>query len=261
MSQSSNNLPSQHLDAMKYVVYGNSFDICPGFAINNPSIAEIYAMGEDKYKHALNLFIRKPYDIAVELDDHGIDYSTLTSYDLFFNTAPLIAPELSNIFFRQIHFDEYVQIFQSDGKKILRNSQTGHVIDEAVYYQISTYLRFIHFISEKVEYDMGNRAGRQFLIRRMRRRQEKLLKDYVSGNLKNPMSLSNIISYCVNCSGFKYNYTTVFDLKISQLYDAFYRLRHIDERGHLMNALYAGTIAYDKIKDKETLQIITDLHH
>ena len=63
-------------------------------------------------------------------------------------------------------------------KVLVNKNNPDFRIDEVLYRQIVTYLRYMHFISEKVEYDVGNNMAKKFLIDRMRRKQKKLLRDY-----------------------------------------------------------------------------------
>ena len=94
----------------------------------------------------------------------------------------------------------------------------------------------------------------------MRRKQEKRLKDYELGKIKNQSQISNMIKYCVNNSNFKYDYSTVLSLKLNLLYESYYFIIHDNERTNVMSGIYHGTIDSSKMKDKSILNIIPDLH-
>lgn len=250
------------IDELKYSIGGDNYRINKYITIYIPYVYEIKDFGEDNYFTTLNFFTRKPYDIAVELYDSGTDYQSITDWDLFFSTAQQIPIEFSCILFGKINFAEFEPFINSEnGMKILINKyDTDFRIDEAVYREITSYLRYIHFISEKVEYDVGNSMAKKFLIDRMRRKQQKMLKDLKSGKVKKQSQISNLIKFCVNSPDFKYNYDSVMNLKINVLYESYYYIVHNDERNNIMSGIYHGTIDTSKMKDKSILNIIPDLH-
>lgn len=251
-----------NLDELKYSIGEEDYKINQYITIYNPYVYEVKDFGEDQYFNTLNVFTRKPYDMAVELFDAGIDYQLITDWDLFYNTITQVPIELTCILFGRINFTEFVPcINQETNLKYLANKYDDNFrIDEAVYRKIVTYLRYIHFISEKVEYDVGNSMAKKFLIDRMRRKQKKLLKELESGKIKKQSQLSCMIKYCVNSSNFKYDYSDVMNIKLNLLYESYYYLIYNSERENVMSGIYHGTIDTAKMKDKSILNINPDLH-
>lgn len=254
--------PLNSYDELKYSIAGNNFWINKNLTVYIPTVQEVADFGEDIYFHVLNAIIRKPYDIAVELDDDGIDYQSITEWDLFSRSIMYFPPEYTCILFGRVDFTKFRRIYNPENETwILVNiEQQDFVIDEAIYRQITTFLRFNHFISEKVEYDVGNTIAKKFLLERMRRKQQKLLKDYRNGKIKKRSQIAGMIKYCVNNAGFKYDYKTVMGLKLNVLYESYFQLVHDDERKGLLTGVYAGTVDTSKLKDKSILDIIPDLH-
>lgn len=253
---------SNFIDELKYSIGGENYRVNAYLTIYNPCVYEVKDFGEDLYYSVLNLFVRKPYDIAVELFDKDIDYQSVSDWDIFFETAAKIPVELSCILFGKLNFMDFVPcINPENGFKCLVNQYDHNLcIDEAVYRKIVTYLRYIHFISEKVEYDVGNSTAKKFLIERMRRKREKLEKEWKSGKRKPCSNISNMIKYCVNNAGFKYDYTSVMNLKLNLLYESYFLIAHTKERDHVLSGIYHGTIDTAKMKDKSILSMIPDLH-
>ncbi len=250
------------IDELKYSIGGENYKLNQYITIFNPYVYEIKDFGEDQYFSVLNLFTRKPYDIAVELFDLGIDYQTITDWDLFYETIIQIPVEFTCILFGKLDFTEFTRcINPENGLKYLQNKNNIELrIDETIFRKMVSYLRYVHFISEKVEYDVGNSTAKKFLIDRMRRKQKKLLRDLELGKVKKQSQLSNMIKYCVNNSNFKYDYSTVMDLKLNLLYESYYFIVHNNERDNVMSGIYHGTIDTTKMKDKNILNIIPDLH-
>ena len=251
-----------YIDELKYSISGENYVINKYITIYNPYVYEVRDFGEELYFYVLHLFTRKPYDIAVELFDKGIDYQSISDWDLFYETVTKIPIEYSCILFGKIDFTDFKPYINNENnmKVLVNKHDTNFRIDEVIYRQIVTYLRYMHFISEKVEYDVGNNMAKKFLIDRMRRKQNKLLKDYKSGKKKRQSNISNMIKYCVNNSNFKYDYSSVMMLKLNLLYESYYFIVHEDERDNIMSGIYHGTIDTAKMKNKDILNIIPDLH-
>lgn len=251
-----------HIDELKYIISGENYRINKYITVYNPYVYEVKDFGEDLYYRVLDLFVRKPYDLAVELYDNGIDYQKITDWDLFFESITTIPVEYTCILFGKVDFTEFVQrVNRENGMKCLVNKyDNGFCIDEVIYRKIATYLRYIHFISEKVEYDVGNSMAKKFLIDRMRRKQKKLARDYELGKIKKQSNISNMIKYCVNNSNFKYDYSSVMNLHLNLLYESYCFIIHDDERGNIMSGIYHGTIDTAKLKNKDILNVIPDLH-
>ena len=250
-----------NLDEAKHCIAGKTYHVNQYIKVYSPEVYEVIDFGEEDYFRVLNLFVRKPYDIAVELDDHGIDYQSITDWDLFVDTAPYIPIEYSCIIFGRFDFSKLKAYINENGMKILINDENPEIIiDEAIYRIIVTYLRYIHFISEKVEYDVGNSIAKKFLLERMRRKQKKAMNDYLSGRKKRHSQIADMIKYCVNNAGFKYDYESVMHIKLNLLYESYFFLVHGDERRSVMYGVYNGTVDTSKMHDKSILDIIPDLH-
>lgn len=230
--------------------------------IHNPTVEEVEKYGEEKYVNLLHAFVRRPYDIAVELDDKGVDYQTLTDWDLFLDTIYLLPKDYTSILFGDLDFSNFRPYTDVEkGINILIDiTNPQRVIDEVIFKHMTFYLRYVNYIDEKIEYDMGNEIGKKFLLKRMRRKQKKMLDDYKSGKIKKHSTLAGMIRYCVNNPGFKYDYDGVMNLKITQLYESYHMLTYNNDRDHVINGIYNATIDVSKMKDKSILSTIPDLH-
>ena len=97
-----------NLDELKYSIGEEDYRINQYITIYNPYVYEVKDFGEDQYFNTLNIFTRRPYDMAVVLFDAGIDYQSITDWDLFFNTITQVPIELTCILFGRINFTEFV---------------------------------------------------------------------------------------------------------------------------------------------------------
>lgn len=248
------------INGFKYIISGENLRINEYITVYNPELQEIKLYGENEYWQLLHLLTRRPYDIAVELDDSGIDYQSIDEYDLFYMFANKIPVELSCILLGKLNLTEYVQkVNQDNGQLILYNPKDHTVIDRAIYYQILEYLRYIHFISEKVEYDVGNGMAKKFLLDRMRRKKKKRLRDIEFGRVKQESQLYIMSSYLVNNRNFKYDYDSIREIKISQLYESFFRILQDYNISNINTGIYSGAIDKTKLKS-EDIDILRSLH-
>ncbi len=249
-----------NINGFKYIISGENLRINDYITVFNPTIKEIELYGEDEYWQLVHLLTRKPYDIAVELDDSGIDYQSINEYDLFYMAANKIPVSQSCILLGRLELTDYTQtVNQDNGQLILYNPKDHTVIDRVLYDQLLKYLRYIHFISEKVEYDVGNGMAKKFFLERMRRKKKKRLKDIEEGRARQESQLYTMASFLINNQNFKYNYDSIREIRISQLYESFYRIMHNYQISNLHTGIYSGTIDKTKL-NTENLDLLRSLH-
>lgn len=250
------------IDELKYSIKGENFHINDKITIYLPTVEEVALFGEDIYFHVLNIFVRKPYDLMVELDEEGIDYQTITDWDLFSRSITYIPVEFTCVLFGKLDFTKFIRVrdVEKNMYVLVNTEDQSFVIDEAIYIQMARFLRYNHFISEKVQYDVGNSIAKKFLLDRMKRKRQKMMKDIRSGKVRPHSQIVDMIKYCVNNAGFKYDYESVMKMKLNLLYESYFFLVHGDERKAILGGVYNGTVDTDKMKDKSVLDIIPDLH-
>lgn len=241
-------------DYFKHIICGEDYQVNNVITIHNPTLREISEFGEDKFNLALFLLTRRPYDVAVELDDEGINYQKLSEFELFLKVATDIPSSLSGILIDNVDFTKcYVTQNVENGFYNLKNEDGTVLMDAVIYQDIQYYLRWLYFMPLKIEYDMGNEMGRKFLIDRMRRKRKKAAKE------KHVSQLYSICSYLINNNNFKYNYNTISDITLSQLYESYYRISQNAEANNIIYGAYSGNIDLSKIKNKNILNPLNDL--
>ena len=224
------------IDELAHIVGGDDFTTSNGIWIHNPTISEIKKMGQFNYLGLVQYITMRAYDNAVELWDRGINYQDVPNFVMFINNMQMLPVEVTRIFFGDLDFSNFeVSVNPQNGEMIFSDGEI--VIDEVIYREIMEYVRGIHYLDEKVEFDMANKMGVKFLISRMRRKQEKAAKQ------KPQPFLSNLISSMVCRADFPYDYSTIMDLHISQVYNGFYRTNKSDTARYLTQAIYAGTVS------------------
>lgn len=249
-------------DELKHCFGSEDYKINDYIKIHIPTIMEIMDFGEDSYFALISILTRKPYDIALDLWEHNVDYQDITDYDLFLDSITFVPKEASSIIFGELNFKDFKKYKNNEtGFKYLVNlKEPDIIIDEAIYRYMVTYLRYCHFISEKVEYDVGNKTAKRFLIDRLKRKRKKYQRDLELGRIKKHSVLSDLIRFCVNNEQFKYDYESVLNLKINLLYESYYTIQHLENRDNLFNGIYSATVDVSKLKERDELKPIVDLH-
>jgi len=227
---------------------GESIQITPQIIMNHPTLQEIIDYGEENYNNAINLFCMKPYDLMVELDDLGIDFRTLSDFDLFVQLLGTpIYKDAIKFWIGQCEFKAYTNT--ENGELVLFDEMLDLKIDRYIYGNMAEYVRQLHFISDKREFNVENDIAVQFLIeeeRGKRKRQSKKPKKEFESQLSNTISF-----FCWNNNS-GYSLRNVWDLKVYQFYDGIQRLHKTDHYKNTMLGVYTGNVDGSKI-DMESI--------
>ena len=221
---------------MSYIVFGEDMTLNNGMVLHNPTIEEIKNFGEFNYLYLISLITMRSYDDAVNLYDSGINYKDVPDFLIFIRNMNSISDDFAGLIFKNVKMSKFQMKANAENGEIVYTDGTT-TIDELVYRQIVAYVREINYIDEKIEYDMADgKNNMRFFIERMRHKLKRRAK-------KAPQPfLSNLISAMVCTADFPYNYDTIRNIKISQLYNGFYRKDKSDSARQIKQAIYAGTI-------------------
>lgn len=244
------------IDYLEYVVYGKDYQLNDKITLHNPTIREIMEYGQQKYLSFVNLITMRPYDDMVGLDDAGLNYQEFTDYDMFLRNYRAIAPDISSLVLKDIDLTSFeIALNEETERPVLISATENMVIDEILYSYIASYVRRINFINEKIEYDAGDEAMRKYLINKQRKQIKKIAK---KKNKSSNSFFGNMISLLCSLGSCKYGYEDIFNLKISQLYDNYYRINIIDERDRYLNILSSGMVKTEN-KDSSRLNWTRDI--
>lgn len=233
------------IDTLKYIIGGNDYKINKSLLVHNPKVGEILVFGEQKYFQVLNTFVSRPYDAMVSLWDLGIDYQEINNFTLFLWMCKGLSKDLCSIFFptQNIDLSAFELMQKDDGSVCLYSGLNNEdiVIDDCIFTEISMFLRKIHYIDPKPEYDPGNMMAKKRLIEKMRRKENKQKKEGFTSQL------SNMISLIVNSGLNNYTYDSIQNITVSQLFDSYYRINKVDNYKNIMTGLYHGMVDSEKI--------------
>lgn len=223
---------------------GRPIKITSKIEFRQPTLNEVIEFGEKHYYQILSNLTAIPSDMKSLLWDNGIDWMELSDIELFYSLTKGMDNKETSVFFPNVDFSKFVLIKDDYGKILMYDKETDIKIDDFVYKKMQDCLCKSHGIKKKVEH-AGNKYTKQVLIDEDRQNRA-LNKDKEFKS-----NLYGLVSGMVNYSGFKYDYSTVWNLTMFQFMDAVGRARIIDSTTHLLNGVYAGTVDSKKIKNEK----------
>ena len=232
-------------------VSGVSHKITDNVIVNHPTLNEICELGEQTYYGMTSLLCSNASHYKVFLWDNGTDWTQVEDYDFFCIIYKQLSYDdtriiLENLDFSKLHLRYNTQTNDNVLGILNQDGQYDIVIDRAIYMELVEYVRKMHGFINKAD-KPSNAHTKKYMIERERKRLSRQKKEETKSMLR------PLISALVNNSNFKYNYSTVWDITISALTDAVHRVQKLTHYLHTMQGVYAGTVAFDKIPNKEDL--------
>ena len=235
---------------------GEDLVVSDHIVIHQPTLSEICDYGERNYYNMIYQLTSTPQSMKSQLWDIGIDYTEITPYQLFYNFLYKIYPqEKTSIIFGNLDLTKFQVMQRKDDESIVLCQYIDNdlvIIDEFTYNVIVDYLREVHNI-EKDERMPANESTKMILIDDDRDAIEiNQRKEYHS-------QLKNLISSMINCEGFKYNHSQVWDMKINAFMDSVKRICKIKNANLLLQSGYSGFGINLKDIDKKQLNWLGEL--
>ena len=232
---------------MKRLLYADHVDINDAISIKIPTVGDVWDNEED-YFTAVSSIISTPYDMMVQLDEIGVDFTTINTFELFclmFNHLQELNTELV---FGSLDLNKFTPaINKQSNEMVLYSESDGVVIDRAIHEQMSNVIRRILQIKKAVK-KPGNEEGKKYMIRiaKMNMRKQKRLTEN-----KDTSQLEDIIISLVNTHEFPYTYESVRNISIHQLYLSFNQIAHKVKFDNTMRGYYAGTVKFEDLKPED----------
>lgn len=237
--------------ANKSLLNKKTIDIVSGLTIRIPTVGEVLDH-EDIYSNIVSLTTAVPYQYMVLLDDMGIDFTTITDYDLFLMLFPVYQKENLSILFGDLDLSDFYRTKNPQNDTwILYSPQNDLIIDELVYHLLSNAILAINQ-TEKIHRKMGNEKAKEWAIKKARQKLERRARR----RQKEESQFEKLIVAMVNRSDFKYDYDTVMNLSIYRFYKSVKQIQQNIAFENTMTGVYSGTIDTSKMTDKSSLSWI-----
>lgn len=216
-------------------------------SIRIPTVGEILD-DEFTYYNIISSLTATPYQYIVQLDDMGVDFTTITDYQLFVMLFSIYARSDLSMVFENLNISNF-EIRQNGSLQYLYDPDNNLEINEKIYYDIVNIIRKINLL-ERVNYKPGNESARKYLLEKERKKQKR------SAAKKQVPYLEKLVIALVNTSEFPYDYDSCMDLSIYKLHQSFKQIQHKIAFDNTMVGIYAGTVDTSKLSNKDILSWI-----
>jgi len=211
-----------------------------------PTVGEIIEC-EDDYYSLVSILTAMPIDFMVQLDDLGIDFTSINEYDLLLILFPELKSKDTSMIFGDLDLSGFeLMVNQQNNNIVLRDELNDITIDRSVYGMISNTLRKIHSL-ERDRRKPANEEAKKFMLERARKKLRRNKNKYHDSQLE-----SFIISL-VNAEQFKYDFEGTRELSIYQFNVSVRQIIKKTDYEHLMFGVYSGSISAKDVKNDELI--------
>lgn len=231
-------MPTQNFLYKKQIAINDSISIVV------PTVGEIID-NEDAYYGLVLMLTAMPIDLLVQLDDAGIDFTTLNEWELFLLLFGGIKSQDTHQIFGDLDLSKFkMAVNEQNGTIILLDDEHDIRIDRAIHAQIANVLRKIHHL-EKNTRKPANEEAKKFMIERARAKQRR------NRNRKEDSQLETLIIAMVNTEQYKYDFESTRGLSIFQFNESARQIINKVDYEHRMYGVYTGTINAKELSQDE----------
>lgn len=218
------------------LLYKDEYAINDNIRIRIPKVGEILEC-EDDYYELISMLTAMPVDMMVQLDDIGIDFSSLNEWDLFLLLFKSLSVRDTSMVFGQLDLKQFQPAVNPQNNQLILVDRSSDIrIDRAIHAKIAAALRKIHHM-EQNRRKPANDEARKYMIRRAReklKRRNRRVED---------SQLEQLIVALVNTEQFHYGFEGVRDLSIYQFNESFRQVVKKVNYDNRMFGVYTGTIS------------------
>lgn len=217
------------------LLYQKQYPINDSIKVIIPTVGQILD-DEDEYYNLVSILTAMPIDLMVQLDDAGIDFTTINEYELFLMMFAGLRTQDTHLIFGDLNLDKFeMAVNQQNGNIVLRNEEDDVTIDRAIHGQIAGVLRKIHHL-EKNRRKPANQDAKEYMLKRAR---EKMRRNK---NRKQISQLESLIIAMVCTEQYKYDFEGTRELSIYQFNESVRQIIKKVDYDNRMYGVYAGTI-------------------
>lgn len=237
--------------ATRNLLYKRSYAINDSIEIVIPSVGDILD-DEDNYYSLVSVLTAMPIDMMVQLNDAGIDFTSINDYELFLLIFEEIKTQDTRLIFGELDLRNFrIAINKQNGTPILLDNKNGIIIDRAIHGQISGVLRMIHHL-KKNRRKPANPEAKEFMLQRARDKLRRIR------NRTADSQLESLIIAMVNTEQYKYDFEETKNLSIYQFNESVRQVIKKVDYDNRMHGVYAGTINVKELSQNDLNWLIHD---
>lgn len=219
----------------EHLLYKTEIPINKYIKVVIPTVGEVLD-DEDSYYSLVSAFTAMPIDFMVQLDDAGIDFTTINEYELFIILFNGLKSEDTSLLFGDLDLSDFeMTVNEQNGEIILENKKSGARIDRLIHSQIAAALRKIHGMKKNSK-KPANKEAKDYLLERARVKMKR------NRNRKEVSQIEQLIIAMVNTEQYKYSFEETRNLTIYQFNESVKQVINKVDYDNRMHGVYAGTI-------------------
>jgi len=236
---------------MAKILKGNSYILNEKIKIRNPKLGEVVDFGESDYSKSVKLWDAKPSEFIVELDDQGIDFTTIDNYDLFLLFFQ--DESIRRLLYWWIEDSEYefkIYLNQKTNLHLLYDIKNEVIIDKHIYNRISEFVRVVNLMDNEPLYKPRSEAVKKYTIQKLREDKEgsTLTKNDDDKKMDGLSKYINALSWNENSS---VNIFEIWNITLYQLYSAIKQIGNVYQFNQYVMMSSSGN--FDMAKSKKNI--------
>ena len=217
------------------LLYKQEYAINEHIKIQIPTVGEVLD-NEDDYYTMVTMLTAMPVDMMVQLDDIGVDFTAINEYELFLILFNALKDKDTSLIFGELDLKPFRSaVTPQNNTIVLRNKETGVVIDRGIQGQIASVLRKIHNLKRNNR-KPANQEAREYMLQRAREKMRRRSKRM------NDSQLEELIVAMVNTEQFHYGFEGTRELSIYQFNESVRQVIKKIDYDNRMHGVYAGTV-------------------
>ena len=217
------------------LLYKQEYAINEHIRIQIPTVGEVLD-NEDDYYTMVTMLTAMPVDMMVQLDDIGVDFTAINEYELFLILFNALKDKDTSLIFGELDLKPFRSAVNPQNNTIvLRDKETGVVIDRGIQGQIASVLRKIHNLKRNNR-KPANQEAREYMLQRAREKMRRRSKRM------NDSQLEELIVAMVNTEQFHYGFEGTRELSIYQFNESVRQVIKKIDYDNRMHGVYAGTV-------------------
>ena len=238
------------VDKLQHSLFtGRDIELKSGLVVRQPSIDEIEQLDSislDDYMALLMSLSREPYEFKFELEDQGLDYRKVNTFDLFLSlNAEYLGGSLKDketiekrIKFAKmlgLVFANDLQLVTSDG--VFRDKDNKEVeLSPKTINEVKQIIYKMAFFQKPKERKPGNLAAKKFMKRLAKKKRRQAKK---SNSLYDIYSIMSSLIWL----GSGESYETITKRTLYQIYEGYLTIQKIKNYDNTMFGYFSGSIA------------------
>lgn len=217
------------------LLYKQEYAINEHIKIQIPTVGEVLD-NEDDYYTMVTMLTAMPVDMMVQLDDIGVDFTAINEYELFLILFNALKDKDTSLIFGELDLKPFRSAVNPQNNTIvLRDKETGVVIDRGIQGEIASVLRKIHNLKRNNR-KPANQEAREYMLQRAREKMRRRSKRV------NDSQLEELIVAMVNTEQFHYGFEGTRELSIYQFNESVRQVIKKIDYDNRMHGVYAGTV-------------------